>query len=434
MAKFLPKEISVRTSLDEIGSLLDIDRIPTETLPEYAKRLYDTYANRASATYQGLLNGVNRELGLSPREVFSIELRSLGSGLLSEATIQLTQDTLTNNTYYSETIDGVNVIAVGSILTDQNKNWTENTLKGLKLKINSITYEITGNDATSITIAGSLSLVTGFVYEIEADYEPNILIGLGLKIGNKKYKIIENSAKIITVESEGLLDFSADRYDILAFNPKVEVTSSKLNLYKDYINEDNFKIDKTIDLREDVKFHRDLVSKVMESTYFEAEDFISRNEDIFAFTLKRQTSDTITSREEVPAMRFFKLENDSIKENSVSFSEINIFLFEVEAEDVSKGVGNYNIDYSNGIIIANSLPTGKGTISYTSSVFPFKVVSSPVVINGLVQEDTKDFLFNQIQMERYNNFKEKFIAGQPKAETIEIIAELLAVKPQGWGK
>jgi len=434
MTSYIPSKTITRTSLDEIGSLLDIPRIPGESLPDYSRRLYDTYINRASSTYEGLINGINRELGLFREQVLKINLRYIGAGEIDNLDIIVTPETITNNLSYTNLIDGGNVIAIGHQLTDRSQTWEEGFLRGLKLKINSETYEIIDNTETTVIIKEEMSGFIGSTYLIEADYENNILIGLGLRKGNRLYKITENTGKIIRIENGNLLDSKSNTYKITAFNPKVEITASKINLFREYINEDNFQLERTIDLREEVKFHRDLVDVINTLNYFESEDIADSRKDIFAFALKKQTSEHVVIQETIPSARFFRLENSAIKEGSVKFTEATIFLRETDEDLVSQAVGNYNIDYTNGIVTTNTLPSGHGKVSYTWNKFPFMVTYSPVIINALTNKDTQQFLFNQMEMKLYTNFKGKYISGQPKADMIEHIAELLAVKPQNWGK
>ena len=50
---------------DEHGLILSLNRLKEETNWEYRRRLFDVFANRANATYRGMVNGITRELGLS---------------------------------------------------------------------------------------------------------------------------------------------------------------------------------------------------------------------------------------------------------------------------------------------------------------------------------------------------------------------------------
>lgn len=434
MAKFTPTPIVVRTPLDEHGSLLDVARIPGESLFDYSKRLFDAYANRASSTYGGLLNGINRELGLEREDVIKVTIRSLGMGDLTDSNIILTSSTITNNVSYTALINGTSITALGQVLTDNNQSWVPGHLRGFTLKIDGVDYPVIDNTEKTVRVTGDMSALVGFTYLLEADWEENSLVGLGLQIGNKLYKITENNSNTLEIESGDLTEDDSTVYQIRAYNPKVEVTGSSVNLYKEYSNENNFQLEKSIDMREDVRFHRDIIAIINELTFFEATNLLDIRTDVFSFTLNRQSSENTVIKEMVPAAKFFKLANKDLKEGSVRFTEANIFLQEVEENAVSQSKGNYHIDYSQGIVKVNTTPSGRKTASYVWSDFPFTITASPVIINSLNKEDTEEFLFLQQEMKRYTSVKDRFRSSVPKADMIEYISELLSVKPENWGE
>lgn len=434
MAKFTPEPIVIRTPLDEQGSLLDVTRIAGEDLVSYAERLFDAYANRASSTYQGLLNGINRELDLERRDLMTVNIRALGFGSLTDPSITFTNTTITNNTSYTDTIDGVNITATGSTLTDTNQSWTPGYLRGLKLKILSDVYEIIDNTETTVTVNANMSGLVGETYLIEVDWLDNELVGLGLKIGNRLFKVSENTAKTLRIESGEITTVDGTEYKLRAFNPKVEVTASKFNLYKEFVNDENFQLEASIDIRDDVKFHRQIVDEINKLRFFEAVNLAQPREDVFAFTLNRQSSENTVIKETVPAAKFFKLSHPNIKLNSVRFTEANIFLREVDEDQVSQALGNYNVDYDQGIVKVNSTPSGRQYVSYQWNDFPFTVTNSLAIINPFNEEDSQEFLFLQKEMIIYNNENDRFRNSVPKADMIEYMAELLKVKPDSWGE
>jgi len=431
--KFTPTPLIIRSSLDEIGSLIDIDRIPEEAPTSYLKRIFDTYANRASSTYEGLLNGINRELGVVKKDCIKIHIRDIGY-LENNTNITLTATTITDNNTYANTIDGVNVIASGTELTDSTMSWEPSTLRGYKLKILTDSYEVVDNTVNSITIKEDLDSLVGQTYSVEPDYEEGELIGLGVRIGNVLLRISENTSNVIRIDGGDLLSHGSGYLRITSFNPRVEVTGSKIYLYKEYANQDNFQLEKSLDLRTDARLHKNIVEEVNKLKFFHAENLLDRREEIISYTLKRQSSSNEVISELVPSMRFFKLANSPVKDGSARFTEVDTFLSEVSLDQVSQGRGNYSIDYDNGVVTAKSLPTGAGTVSYAWNDFPFTIQHSPVVINAFRREDSQEFLFFQAEVERYNNEKEHFVSSQPKADMIEFIAELLSVSAQNWGE
>lgn len=58
-----PSSRAVWNQFDELGLLLGVQRLTEEKNWEYKRRLFDTYTHRANSTYQGLINGISRELG-----------------------------------------------------------------------------------------------------------------------------------------------------------------------------------------------------------------------------------------------------------------------------------------------------------------------------------------------------------------------------------
>jgi hypothetical protein len=59
-----PTKKNIRTSVDLIGQLINLYRLPGEGLAVFKERVLDNYIHGANSTYQGLYNGINRELGL----------------------------------------------------------------------------------------------------------------------------------------------------------------------------------------------------------------------------------------------------------------------------------------------------------------------------------------------------------------------------------
>jgi len=56
---------STWNTLDELGMMVDLDRLPTENNTGYKTRIIDVYKHRGGPRYKGLINGTSRELGVS---------------------------------------------------------------------------------------------------------------------------------------------------------------------------------------------------------------------------------------------------------------------------------------------------------------------------------------------------------------------------------
>lgn len=88
MASYTPSVHQVFNEFDRHGLLLGLPRLEGEENSLYKQRLLDVMINRASSTYQGLINGITRELGLSITEVIRIvPVTSGGITLLSTPAI-----------------------------------------------------------------------------------------------------------------------------------------------------------------------------------------------------------------------------------------------------------------------------------------------------------------------------------------------------------
>lgn len=58
-----PSVTPLLTSVDLIADLINLQRLPGETLKEFKARVLDAYINKAGVSYEGLYNGIARELG-----------------------------------------------------------------------------------------------------------------------------------------------------------------------------------------------------------------------------------------------------------------------------------------------------------------------------------------------------------------------------------
>jgi len=153
MTDLIQQPINIPTPLDEHGLLLDTERILEESLHAYKLRLLDVNANRANSTYNGLINGITRELGLQKRKALRIDLKPLYVGSLISPTV-----------------------ISSTTLTDSSKNWVPNSLIGFGLKIGTSIYKIINNTDTVLQIShGNLSRYSSGDYHIVA-YNPVVII------------------------------------------------------------------------------------------------------------------------------------------------------------------------------------------------------------------------------------------------------------------
>ena len=80
---------------DDFGLLLDLARIPEETMPDYRLRLLDVFMHRAGPTQLGIVHGVNRELGFDVHDsaiIVQPYKRGDGQPVVRDATISVRSD------------------------------------------------------------------------------------------------------------------------------------------------------------------------------------------------------------------------------------------------------------------------------------------------------------------------------------------------------
>lgn len=432
--RYVPEKFNVITSADDIGAILDLSRITGESLFSYKKRILESSERLANSSYQGLINGINRELGLTRKDVLQIDLKPVIAGNLTHQDITYNIDTITDNRSYTGTIDGINVLAAGNTFTTNVHIWEPGELVGLSISIDSTPYRITHNTIDSVTFDGEVSNTTGQTYLISAVWEENSLSGLALEIGKKKYEILSNGTNIIKLDAPIVTNFGTE-FIGTALRPRIQVTSSRIILYKEYLNEENFQLDLEVPLREKNIPHTKVVEEInLNSKFFKAEDLIPLQSTVPAKSIKQQDSDVAVNQENVPGTKFFKLNSKNIKNGTIKFSETGVFLREVPViEDAPVGP-YYFVDYKQGIVRAKNTPNGVGTVSYISSNIPFKLEATPAVVTPFVDDDADTFLFAQQEKFIYDDERERFISSQPKSNMIEYIAELLKVTDQTWGE
>lgn len=432
--RYFPEKFNLVTSADETAMLSDIDRISGESLFDYKKRILESSKRLASSSYQGLINAINRELGLTQREIVKVEFKNILEGDLEDNSISYTDFIITDNRSYAGTVNGTSTKIVGNKFVTDLYTWPLNYLAGLKITFDSKTYKILSNTESEVVLDSTpTTLHVGENFSIESNLIVNSLIGYGLTLDGDKYEIIANTAKTITV-NKPLKYQDSSLYSIVLNRPRVKITSSRIIFYKEYLNEENYQLELTIDLRNNNLTHRSLCKLVnTESQFFKMTDLIPLESEIKAFTFKQKDSDIKIFEERVPASKFFKLKNKDIKPGTLSFSESNIFSKEEDELNDELFGPYYSVNHKEGVVQSTMLPNGTGQVSYTYMDFPFTLDHAPAVVVGLSDKESEHFLFSQKEKIIYDDPRERFVSGQPTAEMIEYIAELLRVNRQSWG-
>ena len=166
---FTPEVHQVFNELDKFGLLLGLQRLENERNAEYKQRLLDVFVHRSGSSYQGLIHGITRELGLSIFDAFTIEPRKDQNG----------NNIATNPAViFSET------------KCDIYSDFTQET-EGFELSIDRF-------DTTSegYTLSGLISLINSTGY-----FNCNLLTGVS---GNIRSMTIFNQSTIYTQAAENL--------------------------------------------------------------------------------------------------------------------------------------------------------------------------------------------------------------------------------------
>lgn len=432
--RYYPEKFNTITNADNTAMILDIERIPGESLFEYKKRVLETSSKVSNSSYIGLVNGINRELGLKQNEIIKIGLKPILNGDLFDANTIHTDFIISDNRLYEGIVDGTLTKFTLNKLTSHEHLWTDNYLVGLSLIIDGDEYLIISNTYNTIVLDREVSsLYINSSYAIRANWKANIYIGFSLILEKDRYVVLGNTSNTITVNKP--INFREDGFFSLALaRPRVQITSSRIIFYIEYLNNDNFRTELSIDLREKNITHRELCKKVnTESKYFQLEDLIPLEGEIKAFTFKHKDSDIKVFQESIPASKFFKLQNKNIKPDTLKFSESNVFSKEEETLDTDLNGPYFMVNHVEGIVRSTYLPSGEGQASYVYMDFPFIVESTPAVIVGLSDKESQQFLFSQKEKILYEDSRDRFVSSQPKTEMIKYISELLKVNRQSWG-
>lgn len=432
--RYYPEKFNTTTNADNTAMIMDIERIPGESLFNYKKRILEASSKIANSSYNGLINGINRELNLKQVEAISVTLKPILNGNLADPLTAHTDYIISDNRLYEGIVDGTLTKFGTNTFQSHEHLWLDNYLVGLSLLIGSDEYIVVSNTYNTITLDREVtSLYVNQSYSIRANWKANIYNGFALILEQDRYIVLANTANTITV-NKPLVYRESGLFQLALQRPRVQITASRIIFYIEYLNNDNYRVELTVDLREANLSHRDLCQKInKESKYFLLTDLIPLENELKAFTFKHKDSDIKVFQENIPASKFFKLENKNIKPDTLKFSESSIFLREEEILEEGLNGPYYLVNHIIGTVKSVYLPSGSGQVSYTYMNFPFIIESAPVVVIGMSDKESQQFLFSQKEKILYDDSRDRFVSSQPKTEMIEYISELLKVNKQSWG-
>jgi len=127
------KTKNIFNTFDEHGVLVGLERLRGEKNKDYKQRLMDVGVNRASSTYTGLMNGINRELGLTPYDTIEV----LVSGVIAEGAVPAVFVDHATITLYEDYATGV--IDVEIEIYDKEKDNYAHNISDVVIAINAST-------------------------------------------------------------------------------------------------------------------------------------------------------------------------------------------------------------------------------------------------------------------------------------------------------
>lgn len=217
--------------------------------------------------------------------------------------------------------------------------------------------------------------------------------------------------------------------DYVADSPRVDFLANRVILYSDWRPDGTAIIDKEIDIYSpgDAGYTLEgLVSEINSSTCFTASIASGARTNMPSTNLIRKTSDNIVFGDPIEGDKQTNLSGELIVLDSLIFSDKTIF--DTETSSAPAITGEYQVDYTNGIITTYDLPSGTEEVSYHYSSFPLEVDYSSIKVYTLQDDDFVDELFIQETAESGD-----IINTLPNTEGSEIFHQLFKETKVFWG-
>ena len=443
MAKqtFVPQSLNVVSSADEIGALTDFSRIPGETLSSYKDRFLEDSRRPANSTYEGLINAINRDLGLERNEVVEVTLKELLVFPSMDPSIEILNNTLIDARRYEFSTNSHTKV-YGNTLTMPFMGLEKNELRGLTLFLGDKEYQVLSNNVDEsgqferVVIDTEIyDIPVGTDFYIEACWTRDSFVGLSLESSNNNFVVTSNSSNSIVVDSSYFFNIKQERLSLVANRPRLVVSSSRIILYKDFVHNSNYQLDKIIEIKDSGLTQNKVIKDINSSRFFEARDLLPYNVEVYAKTFRQQDSDVHIQNEVIPISKSFRFENGKVKEGSIKFSQEGTFFREVRNLEESINGPFFYVNHKAGVIRSKRVPSeSDGAVSYIYKDFPFRIESSPVIITSFSDPDAQRILFTQTEKKEYNDVRDKYMSTQPKSDMIEYVAELLSESKELWGE
>jgi hypothetical protein len=215
-----------------------------------------------------------------------------------------------------------------------------------------------------------------------------------------------------------------------ARNPRVDILSNRVVLYSDWRPDGTAVVDTEVSIYKPTDsgyFLSDLINEINGSSCFTATIDPNARPNYHSSNLVRDTSDIVISTDPIKSDKRTILSAQHIVEDSLVFSEPNVFITLVASPPAV--AGEYSIDRVNGIIETYTIPSGNYATTYHAGNFPMEIDYSPIKVYTLNDDDFQSELFIRETLS-----SEEEVSGLPNTEGSEIMHQLFKETEVFWGK
>lgn len=216
----------------------------------------------------------------------------------------------------------------------------------------------------------------------------------------------------------------------IAENPRVDFLANKVVLYSDWRPDGTETIDKTIYIYEPTSagyFLEDLITEINSSTCFSAVVDTNVRSNLHSTNLIQTTTDNYVEFDLIESKEKTDLSAQMVIQDSLTFTDATVFDTEVLVTPTTEG--EYQIDYTNGIIYLPVPPLGNQGVSYHYADFPKQIDYSMIKVYTLHDDNFTEKLFIQETLDSGEETD-----ALPTTEGSEILHQLFKETNVFWGK
>jgi len=185
--------------------------------------------------------------------------------------------------------------------------------------------------------------------------------------------------------------------------------------------------------QEPIKTVGKLVDWINESANFKASLIVDSNLSTEFIT---QFDSRIVTREELNGQEIISFKYKNVVPGSVLFASATSLRRERPLESTLEAVGEYKINYPEGLLYCYSPPAERVKVSYLVGLNDFKLTISDVKIVDLATKGAQSLYFEQVDRPFYKTLSESTVNGMPTEKMYKIIREILTAGDfdQYWGE